>query len=224
MLLVGVVNPMALGILSPPGEWGETGADIVVGEAQPFGIPIASGGPYLGYMCCKKAIVRQMPGRIIGRTIDLDGREGFALTLQAREQHIRRAKATSNICTNQGLLVTAASIYLSLLGDRGIYAVASRSHANTIALVDKLTAIPGVRLRFDGPVFHEAVVQLPAPAQTILHKVAEAGILGGYDLGLVDEGLSDCMLCCATETKTDEDLSALATALSQAIGAHSADI
>ncbi len=224
MLVVGVVNPMALGLLGPPGEWGEQGADIVVGEAQPFGIPMASGGPYLGYMCCRKTIVRQMPGRIIGRTLDLDGREGFALTLQAREQHIRRAKATSNICTNQGLLVTAASIYLSLLGDRGIYAVASRCHTNTVALLDKLTQIPGVKLRFNGPVFHEAVVQLPASAKIILQKVAEEGILGGYDLGLVDEGLSDCMLCCATETKNDEDLSVLASALSRAIGGPSADI
>lgn len=118
-LVIGVVNPTAMALLQPPGHWGETGADIAVCEGQPLGIPLSSGGPYLGIMCCRENIVRQMPGRIIGRTTDLDGRDGFALTLQAREQHIRRGKATSNICTNQGLLVTAASIYMSLLGDRG---------------------------------------------------------------------------------------------------------
>ena len=113
MLAIGVVNPLAMSVITPPGQWGETGADIVVGEGQPLGAPLSSGGPYFGFMCCTQALVRQMPGRIIGKTTDLDGKDGYALTLQAREQHIRRSKATSNICTNQGLLVTAATIHMS---------------------------------------------------------------------------------------------------------------
>ena len=124
MLVVAVVNPISLGLLVPPGEWGGEGADIVVGDGQPLGIPMASGGPYFGFMCCRDKLVRQMPGRIIGRTVDLDGRVGYTLTLQAREQHIRRGKATSNICTNQGLLVTAGTIYMALIGPEGIARVA----------------------------------------------------------------------------------------------------
>ncbi|WP_455216837.1 aminomethyl-transferring glycine dehydrogenase subunit GcvPA, partial [Kaarinaea lacus] len=135
MLVIAVVNPTAMAILSAPGDWGEIGADIVCGEGQPLGVPLASGGPYFGFMCCRQDYVRQMPGRIIGRTTDLDGKVGYSLTLQAREQHIRRSKATSNICTNQGLLVTAATIYMALTGPRGLERVASHSHANTRALV-----------------------------------------------------------------------------------------
>ncbi|MEX2488298.1 MAG: aminomethyl-transferring glycine dehydrogenase subunit GcvPA [Pseudomonadales bacterium] len=216
-LVIGVVNPMALSLLTPPGEWGQTGADIVVGEAQPLGIPLASGGPYLGLMCCKQAIVRQMPGRIIGRTEDLDGKEGFALTLQAREQHIRRAKATSNICTNQGLLVTAATIYMSLMGDAGMRAVASQSHNGMTRLLKRLTDIDGVTLRFQGPVFHEAAIRLPLPAVEVLTQMASEGILGGFDLGEVDESLSDCMLTNVTETKTDEDLDKFVRSLRRAV-------
>ena len=119
-LVIAVVNPTSLALITPPGEWGEIGADIACGDGQPLGAPLSSGGPYFGFMCCRQTYVRQMPGRIIGRTVDLDGKEGFALTLQAREQHIRRSKATSNICTNQGLLVTAATIYMSLLGPQGL--------------------------------------------------------------------------------------------------------
>jgi glycine dehydrogenase subunit 1 len=216
-LVVGVVNPMALGLLKSPGDWGDSGADIVVGEGQPFGIPVASGGPYMGFMCCKKAIVRQMPGRIIGRTLDLDGKEGFTLTLQAREQHIRRAKATSNICTNQGLLVTAATIYMSLMGDRGIYEVASQCHQNTAALVAEIEKLPGVELRFPGPYFHEIVIKLPVQAEPVLEKMSRQGILAGYDLGETDWDLGNCMLTNVTEVKTVDDIdrfvSCLATAL-----------
>ena len=118
--LIASVNPLSLAVLKPPAEWGKHGADIVCGDGQPFGIPMASGGPSFGFMCCKMDWVRQMPGRIIGRTVDLEGTTGFALTLQAREQHIRRAKATSNICTNQGLLVTAGTIYMAMLGADGL--------------------------------------------------------------------------------------------------------
>lgn len=206
MLMVGVVNPMALGILGAPGGWGDTGADIVVGEGQPFGIPVASGGPYLGYMCCKLAIVRQMPGRIIGMTEDTEGKTGFALTLQAREQHIRRGKATSNICTNQGLLVTAATIYLSLMGDDGIRNIAAKCHAGMMNLLAEATKIDGVTVKFSKTVFHEAVLELPKPAAGVLGAMAERGILGGYDLGNVDQTLVNCMLTNVTEVKTDEDI------------------
>src|SRR5690349_2128092 len=144
-LVIAVVNPTSLALLKAPGQWGKTGADIVVGEGQPLGSPLASGGPYFGFMCAKKDFVRQMPGRIVGRTVDLDGKPGFTLTLQAREQHIRRSKATSNICTNQGLLVTAATIYMSLMGPQGLARVAAASHARTRELVTSLARIKGVR-------------------------------------------------------------------------------
>ena len=205
-LLIGVVNPMALGVLGAPGGWGDTGADIIVGEGQPFGIPVSSGGPYLGYMCCKKAIVRQMPGRIIGKTEDTEGKPGFALTLQAREQHIRRGKATSNICTNQGLLVTAATIYMSLMGDDGIRNIAAKCHGGMKKLLASATEIEGVSARFDQRFFHESVLELPKPASEVVNLMAEQGVLGGYDLGLVDGRLKNCLLTNVTETKTDEDI------------------
>src|SRR5262249_17757001 len=119
-LAIAVVNPTAMALLKEPGSWGEQGADLACGEGQPLGVPLASGGPYFGFLCCKQSTVRQMPGRIVGRTVDSEGKQGFTLTLQAREQHIRRSKATSNICTNQGLLVTAATIYMSLMGPEGL--------------------------------------------------------------------------------------------------------
>src|SRR5512135_2185941 len=153
MLVIAAVNPISLGLLKAPGQWGEKGADIAVGEGQPLGAPLSSGGPYFGFMCCKEALVRQMPGRIIGATLDKDGKEGFCLTLQAREQHIRRAKATSNICTNQGLMATAAAIHLSLLGPQGLEQVAAASHANTVALAAMLAEIPGVERLFSEPFF-----------------------------------------------------------------------
>src|SRR6187455_192340 len=162
-LAIGVVNPTALAVLTPPGEWGEKGADIAVGEGQPLGIPLSSGGPYFGFMACKQTLVRQMPGRIIGRTTDQEGKPGFVLTLQAREQHIRRSKATSNICTNQGLMVTAATIYMALVGPEGLRSAAQASHANAIVLRDSLEALKGVKRIFSGPLFHEAVIALPEP-------------------------------------------------------------
>lgn len=221
-LVIAVVNPTALGLLKPPGEWGEGGADIVVGEGQPLGIPLASGGPYLGFMCCKQNIVRQMPGRIIGKTIDLDGKPGFALTLQAREQHIRRAKATSNICTNQGLLVTAATIYMSLLGDKGLMSVANKCHENTLALIAAATRIEGVSRKFTTPVFHEVVLKLPKPAAEVLNTMAESGILGGFDLSVLnDSNLADCILVNATETKTTQDIELFMSSLADACGAPS---
>jgi glycine dehydrogenase subunit 1 len=205
-LAIGVVNPISLALLSAPGDWGGEGADIVVGEGQPLGAPLSSGGPYFGFMCCKQAHVRQMPGRIIGRTVDLDGKPGFTLTLQAREQHIRRSKATSNICTNQGLLVTAATIHMALLGPDGLERVAAACHANTLALVERLTAIKGVRQVFSRPVFHEAVLALDAPAGDVLRALEAQGIIGGYNLTEHYPELGQAILVCATEPRTAADI------------------
>jgi glycine dehydrogenase subunit 1 len=206
MLAIAVVNPLALALLKAPGAWGTKGADICVGDGQPLGVPLSSGGPYFGFMTARQALVRQMPGRIVGRTVDLDGKEGFALTLQAREQHIRRSKATSNICTNQGLLVTAATIHMSLLGPEGLKNVALASHANARALLDKLAAVPGVDRVFPGAFFHESVIRVSAPVPDVLRALRAQGILGGYDLGTDYPELAGCILVCATETKTGEDL------------------
>jgi glycine dehydrogenase subunit 1 len=205
-LAIGVVNPTALAILTPPGEWGEKGADVAVGEGQPLGIPLSSGGPYFGFMACKQALVRQMPGRIIGRTTDQDGKDGFVLTLQAREQHIRRSKATSNICTNQGLMVTAATIYMALTGPEGLRRIAARSHANTLALLEKLETVKGIKKVFDGPLFHEAVISLPGPVEDVMGALKARGILAGLNLEGYYPELGHAMLICATETKTSEDL------------------
>jgi glycine dehydrogenase subunit 1 len=212
-LAVAVVNPVSLAVLKPPGEWGAKGADIVCGEGPPLGAPLASGGPYFGFLTARQALVRQMPGRIVGRTVDLDGKPGYTLTLQAREQHIRRSKATSNICTNQGLLVTAATIHMSLLGAEGLARAASASMANTAALVEKLCAIPGVTPVFDGARFHEAVLRLPKPIDAVLEALAVDGIFGGFDLGRFYPELEGALLVCATETRTATDLDRYATVL-----------
>jgi glycine dehydrogenase subunit 1 len=214
-LLIAVVNPLSLALLKPPGEWGTKGADIVVGDGQPFGVPLSSGGPYFGFMTTRMEHVRQMPGRIIGRTVDLDGKPGFTLTLQAREQHIRRSKATSNICTNQGLLVTAATIYMSLLGSAGLEKVAAASQTQTSALVAALTRIKGVKLAFAGPRFHEAVLQLDRKVSDVLEALAKRGIVGGYDLSRQYPDLGNALLVCATETRTDEDIAAYVAAMGE---------
>jgi len=205
-LVIAVVNPTSLAILEPPGSWGEAGADMVCGEGQPLGVPLSSGGPYFGFLACRQALVRQMPGRIVGRTLDLDGRTGYALTLQAREQHIRRTKATSNICTNQGLMVTAATIYMSLLGAEGLARVAAACVRNTDALVGRLASIDGVRRLFDGDVFHECALALDRPVAPVLEALAERGIVGGYDLSRDYPELGHALLVCATETRTAEDI------------------
>jgi glycine dehydrogenase subunit 1 len=216
-LAIGVVNPMSLALLTPPGEWGSTGADVAVGEGQPLGIPLSSGGPYFGFMACKQSLVRQMPGRIIGRTTDLNGNPGFVLTLQAREQHIRRSKATSNICTNQGLMVTAATIYMSLLGPEGLRRVATQSHANTLSLVEQLETLKGVKRIFSGDLFHEAVVTLPAPVAGVLKTLKNQGVLAGLDLSEHYPELGNALLVCATETKIASDLEKYVSHLARAL-------
>ena len=217
-LVIGVVNPLSLAALKPPREWGATGADIVCGDGQPFGVPLSSGGPYFGILACKQEFVRQMPGRIVGRTTDLDGKEGFALTLQAREQHIRRAKATSNICTNQGLLVTAATITMAMLGAEGAVRIANASMQNTRSLRDKLCAIAGMKQFFARPFFHEVALQLPRPAQEIVEQLAkDDDIVAGFALGDEYPGYDNVLLVCATETKTPADLDRFAAALKRAL-------
>jgi glycine dehydrogenase subunit 1 len=218
VLVIAAVNPIALALCKPPGEWGSAhegnrGADIVCGEGQPLGVPLASGGPYFGFMATRMHYVRQMPGRIVGRTLDTEGRPGFTLTLQAREQHIRRSKATSNICTNQGLMVTAATIYMSLLGAAGLERVAAASAQRTAELVHALTRIPGVTAAFDTPRFHEAVLLLDRPAEPVLRALAQRHIAGGLDLSAAYPELGHAMLVCATETKTDADIESYARAL-----------
>lgn len=219
MLVIAVVNPTSLAMLKPPGEWGQRGADICVGEGQPLGVPLSSGGPYFGFMTTRMDYVRSMPGRIVGRTVDLEGRTGYTLTLQAREQHIRRGKATSNICTNQGLLMTAATIYMSLIGPQGLAAVAEASLARTAELVAALSALPGVRVAFEGPRFHEAVVLLERPAAAVLAELERHGILGGVDLSADYPELGQALLVCATETKTTADIARYAAALGDALKA-----
>jgi glycine dehydrogenase subunit 1 len=217
--VIACVNPISLALLKPPGQWGADGAEIAVGEGQPLGVPLASGGPYFGFLACRQAIVRQMPGRLVGRTVDLDGKPGFTLTLQAREQHIRRSKATSNICTNQGLVVTAAAIYLSLLGAEGLRRVAARSHANMRSLLDMLSSIGAVNIRFDGAYFHETVLALSAPCKTVCDGLRAEGILAGYDLADSYPELGNALLVCTTETKTEADLRRYAEAMARCVGA-----
>ncbi len=211
-LVIAVVNPVSLAVLKAPGSWGSEGADIACGEGQPLGVPLSSGGPYFGFMTCKQKFVRQMPGRIVGRTTDLEDKPGFALTLQAREQHIRRSKATSNICTNQGLMVTASTIYMSLLGYEGLRQVALRSQQNTASLLDKLLALDGVERLYEGPHFHEVALRLKQPVSGVLDALAERDILGGYDLG-------DALLVCATETKNEADIDAYVAAMDEILNA-----
>lgn len=204
--VVGVVNPVAMNLLKPPGEWGEKGADIACGEGQPLGVPMNYGGPYFGFLCCQKPLLRQLPGRLVGRTKDRNNATGFTLTLQAREQHIRRGKATSNICTNQGLLVTAATIYMSLMGAKGLRQVAQNAHNNAYYLSEKILSLPGVSSVFSGTFFHEFVVRLPKPVSQVLAKMQKEGIQAGLDISDYYPELDNALLICATETKTQAQL------------------
>ena len=203
-------------------DLGRRGADIVCGEGQPLGVPLASGGPYFGFMATRMQYVRQMPGRIVGRTVDVEGRPGFSLTLQAREQHIRRSKATSNICTNQGLAVTAATIYMSLLGARGLEQVAQTSMQRTADLILALSKVPGVRRAFTAPHFHEAVLLLDRAPGPILAALARRGIFGGLDLADRYPELGHALLVCATETKLATDIDSYSAALGDVMNASRA--
>ncbi|MDX1900722.1 MAG: aminomethyl-transferring glycine dehydrogenase subunit GcvPA [Gammaproteobacteria bacterium] len=216
-LVIGLVNPMAMAWIKPPGEWGEKGADIACGEGQPLGVPLASGGPYYGFLCCRESHLRQLPGRIVGRTLDKNGRPGFVLTLQAREQHIRRARATSNICTNQGLLVTASTIYMSLMGPMGLKNTAQASYQNAHTLCELLSDLPGVKKIFSAKFFHEFLLQFDKPVHHIQTELNHRGIQAGFPLKTFYPELGDTLLVCVTETKTVDDLKYYADALKSAL-------
>ena len=209
-LLVMVINPIALGLFKTPGE---LGADIVVGEGQPLGIPMSFGGPYLGFFGCREEYVRKIAGRIVGETVDQDGRRAYVMTLRPREQDIRREKASSNICTNQGLMSLAACIYLSLMGKYGLRKVAELCYHKAHYAAGQIDAIPGYKVDMSKPFFHEFVVKCPRPVSEINDLLIEKGITGGYDLGADYAHLKDHMLLCVTEVNSKEEIDALVESL-----------
>ena len=202
-LLIVCVDPIALGMLTPPGEYG---ADIVVGEGQPLGINIGFGGPFLGLFACKQEHVWHVPGRLVGQSVDADGRRAFTLTLQTREQHIRREKATSNICTNQALVALAATVYLSALGKNGLRHVSELCFHKAHYAMERILSKPGYSLPWDAPFFKEFVVKTEKPVAEINRHLLENGILGGLDLGSYYPELQNCMLICVTEKRTKQDI------------------
>ena len=206
-LVIAQVNPLAMTWLQPPGEWGDTGADIACGEGQPLGVPLSIGGPYFGFLCCRTSDARQMPGRIVGRTIDSNQTPCYTLTLQAREQHIRRSKATSNICTNQGLVVTAATIFMRLMGASGLLQTAQTCHQRAQQLQTLLHQHPDIEPVFTAPFFNEFVIRFPKHrCHDILNTLRKHGIQGGYDLSQTHPELGQALLVCATEVNTDSDI------------------
>jgi glycine dehydrogenase subunit 1 len=211
-LLAVHINPMALGLLTPPGEFG---ADIVTGEGQPLGIPLAFGGPYLGIFTTRQKFVRKMAGRIVGETVDSRGQRGYVLTLSTREQHIRREKATSNICTNQGLLALASAVYLSLLGQHGLKQVAELNYHRAHFAAQQIALIPGFSQYFDTPFFNEFVVQCPLPAGEINARLLDQDIVAGYDLGQVYPGMENHLLIAVTEMNTREQILEFTKALAE---------
>jgi glycine dehydrogenase subunit 1 len=211
---IAVVNPTSLAILKAPGQWGDAGVDICIGEGQPLGVPLSSGGPYFGFLTSRESYIRQMPGRIVGQTTDLDGNNGFTLAFQAREQHIRRAKATSNICTNQGLMVTAATIYMALLGEQGLKNVANKCYENTQFLKKKLQKVKYIQLAFEANNFHEIVIKTKKSPSTIINQMAEHKILAGVDISEKYPELGNVLSICVTETKTKDDIDLYVKALS----------
>jgi glycine dehydrogenase subunit 1 len=212
-ILIGVVaEAMSLGALVPPGEWG---AQIAVGEGQSFGVPVAYGGPYVGFIAATTAHMRRIPGRLVGRSVDSDGKTAYTLTLQAREQHIRREKATSNICTNQAHCALIATIYLATVGASGLRRCATLNVERAHALAERVCAVPGFSRAFAAPVFNEIAVRVPrvTTAAVVLAQLGERAILGGIDLGRFYPELADCILMTATELTTDEEIAAFGSAL-----------
>ena len=216
LLIAVVTEPVALGAIKAPGEMG---ADIVVGEGQSLGVGLQFGGPYVGLFACSQKLVRQMPGRLCGQTQDADGKRGFVLTLSTREQHIRREKATSNICTSSVLCALAMSVHMTLLGEKGLRALALRNHAQASAAADRLAAVPGVELVTPG-FFNEFTLKLSREARPVVRDLAEKGVLAGVSLGRLypdADGLANGLVVAVTETVTDADVEALATGLEEAL-------
>lgn len=214
-------NPHALSVLKSPGEWQ---ADLATGEGQPLGIPMMAGGPYLGLLTASRAFMRKIPGRLVGQTVDAEGRTAYVLTLQAREQHIRREKANSNICSNETLLSLAALAYLTLVGPQGFREAGETSHANAAQLMKGLAALPGVRILFPRtPHFHEFVVELSLPARDVSRKLLEMGYLGGLPLeGWPVLGGANRMLWCATEVRTSDEIRGVVSAVGEILAGEGA--
>ena len=216
LLIVVVTEPVALGACLSPGEMG---ADIVVGEGQSIGVGLQFGGPYVGLFATREKYVRQMPGRLCGETVDASGKRGFVLTLSTREQHIRREKATSNICTNAGLCALAFSIHLTLLGEKGLRDLAALNHAKAVRAAERLVAVPGVTLATD-TFFNEFTLILNRPARTVVHELATRGVLGGVSLGRLYPGeaeLENGLVVAVTEVVSEEDVETLAAALKEVL-------
>ncbi len=214
-LFIEVISePVSLGLLKPPGAWG---ADIAVGEGQAFGNALSFGGPYLGFFATRDQYVRQMPGRLAGETVDTEGRRGYVLTLSTREQHIRREKATSNICTNEGLCALAATIYLCTLGKAGLRQLATLNLQRATYARQQLATIPGCRLVFSGPTFNEFVLETPKPARDLIARLSAQCLLPGVDLGRFYPERSHQLLICVTEMNTREDIDRLCSALASAV-------
>ena len=214
LLIAVVTEPVAMGAIRSPGEMD---ADIVVGEGQSLGVGLQFGGPYVGLFGCKEKYVRQMPGRLCGETVDADGRRGFVLTLSTREQHIRREKATSNICTNSGLCALAFSIHMTLLGEAGLRGLAAVNHDGAVSAAERLARVPGVELVND-TFFNEFTLKLPQEARPVVRTLADRGILAGVSLGRLypdQDALANGLVVAVTETTTAEDVEALAAALEE---------
>lgn len=214
LLIAVVTEPVALGAIKAPGEMG---ADIVVGEGQSLGVGLQFGGPYVGLFACKEKFVRQMPGRLCGETVDAEGKRGFVLTLSTREQHIRREKATSNICTNSGLCALAFSIHMTLLGEKGLRQLAAINHANAVDAAERLSRVPGVGL-VNTTFFNEFTLKLPKAARPVVHQLVERGVLGGVSLGRLYPGeasLENGLVVAVTEVASPEDVETFANALQE---------
>ncbi len=213
-MVICSVYPLSLGLIKPPGTMG---ADIVTGEGQSLGLPLSFGGPYLGFMAARSENARRMPGRIVGATEDTQGRRGFVLTLQTREQHIRREKATSNICSNEALCALSALVYMCLLGKGGLQQVARVCAEKAAYTRKRLSQIPGVNIKYPAPTFNEFAVELPRDAGTVIGDLIEKGFAAGFPLGRYYEGMERSMLVAVTEKRTKEEIGRLAEALEEVL-------